>query len=58
MAGGDTSNFDIGEVLGEGAFGKVYACFDKNDNDKKVGCPERYDQSNLFMNIDFSCDYT
>lgn len=35
MAGGDTSNFDIGEVLGEGAFGKVYACFDKNDNDKK-----------------------
>lgn len=56
MAGGDTSNFDIGEVLGEGAFGKVYACFDKNDNDKKVGCPERYDQSNLFMNIDFSCD--
>lgn len=34
MATSDTG-FKLGATLGEGAFGKVYECFDKSDNDKK-----------------------
>nr|XP_034305354.1 serine/threonine-protein kinase Nek3 isoform X2 [Crassostrea gigas] len=34
MATSDT-RFEIGDTLGEGAFGKVYECFDRSDNDKK-----------------------
>lgn len=30
--------FEIGDILGEGVFGKVYECFDRSDNDKKVCC--------------------
>lgn len=31
-------DFKFGVILGEGVFGKVYECFDKSDNDKKVCC--------------------
>ncbi|XP_056001883.1 uncharacterized protein LOC125654014 [Ostrea edulis] len=35
MARGTDYNFELGETLGEGAFGKVYLCFDKNNADKR-----------------------
>lgn len=41
MATEDTQ-FELGDTLGEGAFGKVFECFDKSDNDKKVCCLVRY----------------
>ena len=41
MTGRERDRFDRRELVGEGAFGKVYACFDRSDNNKKVGSVER-----------------
>ncbi|XP_062609119.1 uncharacterized protein LOC134270886 [Saccostrea cucullata] len=35
MASGGDYEFELGETLGEGAFGKVYLCSDKNERNKK-----------------------
>ncbi|XP_061178716.1 serine/threonine-protein kinase Nek3-like [Saccostrea echinata] len=35
MASGGDHDFELGETLGEGAFGKVYLCFDRNERNKK-----------------------